>query len=54
MSIDLQTTAAAVVALVIFAHGWNGRITGSPILLSVIGWVVNILAILALIAVWVT
>jgi hypothetical protein len=54
MSIDIQTTAAAVIALVLFAHAWNGRMTGPPVLLSVIGWVVNVLAALALLAIWVT
>jgi hypothetical protein len=28
--------------------------TGPPVLLSVIGWVVNVLAALALLAIWVT
>lgn len=54
MSIDLQTTSAAVIALVLFAHAWCGKIAGPPALLSAIGWVVNVLAMLALLAIWVT
>lgn len=53
MSIDTNVTAVAVVALTIFAHAWNSRIQASPRVLSIIGWVVNILAALALLSCWI-
>lgn len=42
----------AVLALVILAHAWSARIVAPPIVLSVMGWVINILAMLALASVW--
>lgn len=52
MHIETNVAAACVVALAIFAHAWQGRIMGNPIVLSAIGWVVNVLCALALIACW--
>jgi hypothetical protein len=52
MHIDTTVAGAAIVALAIFAHAWHGRITGNPVLLSVLGWVINILTALALLACW--
>lgn len=44
---------AALVALAIVAHAWVARIQGPPLLLSVIGWIINALVIVALLLVWV-
>lgn len=52
MHIDTTVAGACVVALAIFAHAWHGRITANPRVLSVIGWVINILAALALLGCW--
>jgi len=50
----MQTlNGAALIALVIIAHAWAGRMQSPPIVLSVIAWVINVLAIAALAAVWV-
>lgn len=52
MHIDTTVAGACIVALTIYAHAWHGRMQGSVRLLSAIGWVVNILAALALAACW--
>jgi hypothetical protein len=41
--------AGVVVALAIVAHGWAGRMQGPPAVLSVIGWAVNIIALIVLV-----
>lgn len=41
-----------LVALVIFAHGWVPRIVAPPKVLSLIGIVINVLAVLAIAGVW--
>jgi len=51
----LPTTAPALlamIALMILAHGWQKRILGDPVLLSVIGWVINIVAIIMMVVCW--
>lgn len=52
MHFDNSVTVTVIVALVIYAHAWHGRILGPPRVLSAIGWVVNILAALALLSCW--
>lgn len=44
---------AAIVALAIFAHAWVSRLQAPPPVLSAIGWVIVVLAFIALVAVWV-
>ena len=41
-----------LLVLVILAHAWVSRLQGPPKVLSIIGWVLNILVILALLALW--
>lgn len=53
MHIDTTVTGTCIVALAIVAHAWQGRMVGNPIVLSAIGWVINILALLALAACWI-
>jgi hypothetical protein len=53
MHIDTTVAGTCIVALAIVAHAWHGRMLGSPRVLSVIGWVVNVLALLALAACWI-
>lgn len=52
MHIDTTVTGSCIVALAIFAHAWQGRILGKPRVLSVLGWVINILCALALLMCW--
>lgn len=52
MHLDTNVAGACIVALAIYAHAWHGRIIGPPKLLSVIGWIVNVLCALALLACW--
>lgn len=47
----MQTTSV-LLALVILAHAWSSRITAPPVVLSVIGWTINVLAAFALASVW--
>jgi len=49
----VANNGAALIALAILAHAWAGRLQGPPAALGVIGWVINILTIIALLAVWV-
>lgn len=53
MTWNSEHSAAAIVALAIFAHAWSGRIIAPPAVLSVIGWIVNVLAMIALLSMWV-
>lgn len=50
LSIDNNTV---VIALVILAHAWSARLQGKPSVLSVIGWAINILALVVLAALFV-
>jgi len=43
---------STLIALAIVAHAWVSRLQGPPKVLSVIGWVLNVLVILALLALW--
>jgi hypothetical protein len=52
MHIDTNVTGTCILALAVYAHAWHGRMHGNPIVLSAIGWVVNILCALALLACW--
>lgn len=52
MVIDNQV-GVAVVALAIFAHAWCGRMQGPPVVLSIVGWVINVLTLIILIGCWV-
>jgi hypothetical protein len=52
MHIDTTVTGTCIVALAIVAHAWHGRMQGNPRVLSAIGWVVNILVMLALATCW--
>lgn len=40
-----------VLSLAVLAHGWRANIYGPPALLNALGWAINLLAVLALIAV---
>jgi hypothetical protein len=53
MTIEPHEGALAVLALVLLAHAWSSKIIGNPFVLSVIGWVVNGLAVIALASLWV-
>jgi hypothetical protein len=44
--------AVAVLALVLLAHAWAPKLIAPPAVQSGIGWVVNVLAMVALIVLW--
>lgn len=44
----MAVSGEVIVAVAIFAHAWTARIQGPPAALSAIGWVVNVLAAVAL------
>ena len=52
MHIDSTVAGTCIVALAILAHAWHGRIIGNPVVLSILGWIINILTMLALLACW--
>lgn len=52
MHID-EVSGSALVALAIFTHAWTARITAPPHVLSVIGWVMNLLTLLAIASIWI-
>ena len=53
MEIDTHVTGSAVVALAIVAHAWQSRIQAPPQVLSIIGWIINLLVMVALLACWI-
>ena len=48
MHIAVEVAGPAIIALAIFAHAWQGRIQGDPRILSAIGWIVQVVAALAI------
>lgn len=40
----MRTDHLVLLALVILAHGWQSRIVADALVLSVIGWTLNVLA----------
>ncbi len=53
MTFTNEHIVTGLVALAIVAHAWSSRIVGPPKLLSMIGWVLNALVVVALVSVWV-
>lgn len=47
MHIANEVAGSAIIAAAIIAHSWQGRIQGDPRILSAIGWVINVLVVLA-------
>jgi hypothetical protein len=52
MHINGDVAGSVIVAISIFAHAWHTRIQAPPTVLSIIGWVVQGLAVIALLACW--
>jgi len=48
MHIAHEVAGSAIIALAIFTHAWTSRIQGDPRVLSVVGWAMNVLTVLAI------